>query len=59
MDDARRLLEEGKTAEAVDRIDRGIEDAESDGQVFRLRMTNIRVLLSATLQGRVQEKMLR
>ena len=59
MEDVRPLLGEDRIAEAVNRINRGIRSADSEGQVFRLRMTNIRVLLSATLQGKVKEDMLR
>ncbi len=59
MEDVRPLLEKDRIAEAVSRIDRGISNADSEAQVFRLRMTNIRVLLSATLQGKVNEQMLR
>lgn len=59
LEDVKPLLDENKIREAVRRVDRGIEEAESDPQVFQLRMTNIRILLSATLQGKVDEKMLR
>ena len=59
MKDVRPLLEKDKIQDAVQRVDRGIQNADTELQVFQLRMTNIRVLLAASLQGKVDEKMLR
>ena len=59
MKDIKPLLEKDKIARAVERVNRAIERTESEAALFRLRMTNIRVLLAATLQGKMKENMLR